>query len=111
VQGIKDGLSGLCVLSGQVIISDSSIHDCTYGVEVQEDGHAYLERSTISFCTECALVCEGHSMLNRCQIFANSSAFTKGAAPSVSGRIDEFKRSESGFCAGGSTYQGLGFIL
>jgi hypothetical protein len=78
VQGIKGGLSGVCVLSGQLFMADSSIHDCTYGVEVQEDGHAFLERTSISFCTEHALVCEGHAMLKRCQVFANLSAWAKG---------------------------------
>lgn len=80
-QGVKGGLSGVCALSGQVVMMDSSIHDCTYGMEIQEDGHAFLERTSISFCTECALVCEGHAMLKRCQVFANTAAWAKGQSP------------------------------
>ena len=83
VQGVKAGLSGVCVLSGQLEMMNCSIHDCTYGIEVQEDGHAYLERTSISFCTACAMVCEGHSMLKQCQVFACSAAWEKGGLPST----------------------------
>lgn len=78
IQGVKGGLSGVCVLSGQLIMEDSSVHDCTFGLEIQEDGHALLDRTSISFCTECALVCEGHTMMKECRVFACTAAWAKG---------------------------------
>lgn len=87
MQGVKSGLSGVCVLSGQVIMTDSSIQECAVGMEVQQDGHAFLERTAISFCTECALVCEGHAMLKRCQVFANLAAWPKGELCTAVGGI------------------------
>jgi hypothetical protein len=72
-------------VSGQLLMSDCSVHDCTYGIEVGVDGHANLERTSICFCSECALMCEGHMRLNKCHVWANVSAWQGSTLPEPSG--------------------------
>ena len=74
IEGAKDGLSGVTALSGQLTMRECCVHDCTYGIEVNRDGHASVHNTDLCF-TECALVCEGHVALTHCRAWANTATW------------------------------------
>jgi hypothetical protein len=70
LQSVREGLSGVTAVSGQLLMDECCVHDCTYGLEVGRDGHASIHSTDICF-TECALICEGHAALKNCRVWAN----------------------------------------
>lgn len=101
----------MTAVSGQLNMRECCVHDCTYGIEVNRDGHASVHNTDVCF-TECALVCEGHVALTHCRVWANVATWQGRTLPWVSSaclcvaasRFAGVRSEHAVVCAGACTH-------